>query len=271
MNGMLITTFPGRTEFEKAVRTLDRAGLPYETISPDPAYSKTGCSAIVMTPDTRRALSAANGDDFVCSGWVEHRSTAIAVPQEAPPDYPEDIFGRAAITVLAPCTADPEKVRIIAEITGDMACAFPYLNATIKGASYNRNGPNLTFMEGHRMISLYPSRIAAAKPDEIVDAWRMLEMIRRLVNGTWARRGEIEPDDTLHVRPPALEIFKRLPRTNCRMCGETTCLAFASKVYLGQESIDKCAPVFSGDSGHLKNALLEISQALGTMLEGNGA
>ncbi|VVS95621.1 DUF3786 domain-containing protein [Desulfoluna spongiiphila] len=38
----------------------------------------------------------------------------------------------------------------------------------------------------------------------------------------------------------AMEIFKLLPRTNCRDCNESTCLAFASKVFLGQKPLDRC-------------------------------
>ena len=267
MNGRTTTTFPQRCEYEKAVAVLEAMSLPCEEVSPDPGYAMVACPAIVLTHETRRALSDGVRDDYICSGWVDYRPAKIAVPGENPIEYEDDIFGFASIVLLAPCVADPEKIRIIAHTSGDISPVFPYLNATVRGASYNKNAPNLTFMDGHRMISLYPNRIAAAKPDEIVDAWRTLEMIRRLVNETWARRDEIEPDDALRVRPPALEIFKRLPRTNCRECGEVTCLAFAAKVYMGQESVDKCAPVFGGNFGHLKDALLEICQGLGTMLE----
>ena len=38
----------------------------------------------------------------------------------------------------------------------------------------------------------------------------------------------------------AMAIFKLLPKTNCRECDETTCLAFASKVFLGQKQITRC-------------------------------
>ena len=38
----------------------------------------------------------------------------------------------------------------------------------------------------------------------------------------------------------AMEIFKKLPKTNCRKCNETTCLAFASKVFLGTKKIEQC-------------------------------
>jgi acetyl-CoA decarbonylase/synthase complex subunit gamma len=37
-----------------------------------------------------------------------------------------------------------------------------------------------------------------------------------------------------------LEIFKQLPKTNCKECGFPTCLAFAMKVAAGQEGLDSC-------------------------------
>jgi hypothetical protein len=38
----------------------------------------------------------------------------------------------------------------------------------------------------------------------------------------------------------AMEVFKLLEKSNCRKCNETTCLAFPSKVFLGQKSLDQC-------------------------------
>ena len=38
----------------------------------------------------------------------------------------------------------------------------------------------------------------------------------------------------------AMEIFKLLDKSNCRACNETTCLAFASKVFLGQKALSDC-------------------------------
>ena len=42
----------------------------------------------------------------------------------------------------------------------------------------------------------------------------------------------------------AMEVFKLLDKSNCRKCNEQTCLAFASKVFLGSKSLDQC-PVLS--------------------------
>ena len=38
----------------------------------------------------------------------------------------------------------------------------------------------------------------------------------------------------------AMEIFQLLDKSNCRECGEKTCLAFAGAVFKGQKRINKC-------------------------------
>ncbi len=37
-----------------------------------------------------------------------------------------------------------------------------------------------------------------------------------------------------------VEIFKYLPKTNCKKCGHPTCLAFAMKLAAKQASLDAC-------------------------------
>ena len=83
------------------------------------------------------------------------------------------------------------------------------------------------------MISLFRDRVAIAKADDIIDAWASLERLRRTVNEVWSRRDEIEPSLEARRRSPALEIYKRLPGTNCRECGEASCTAFAWAVWRG--------------------------------------
>jgi len=159
--------------------------------------------------------------------------------------------------------ADAAKIRLIAHLSGDLTQVFPYLNAVMREASYNMHGPTFTFMDRHRMVSMYPRRIAVAKADEIADGWRVLEALRCRANETWARRAEIEPSCEMRERPPALEIYKRLPRTNCRACGEATCLAFAVKVWMGNVPVAQCSPVFGGERAELRDALLEVCGGLG--------
>ena len=257
-----ITTFPQRLEFGKAKGQLEALGLPHEVVSPEPRYRWVGEPCLVVEPSVRMDRAGSGSASFTTSGWVDYRP-AKAVSSQEPPAFDEDVFGRAAIMVLAPCVADMTKIRIIAHLSGDLAEAFTYLNAAMREASYNVHGPTFTFMDRYRMVSVYARRIAVAKADEIVDAWRTLDAIRCRVDAAWARRGEIEPCYEMRERPPALEILKRLPRTNCRACGEPTCTAFAVKVWSGGADVTLCQPVFAGDRQDLKEALSEVCAGLG--------
>ncbi|HUU60166.1 MAG TPA: (Fe-S)-binding protein [Phycisphaerae bacterium] len=256
-------TFPRRSEFEKAKDLLDAMDLPYEVISPDPGLGRVGAAALAVGSDAQGAFYQGGAERLVCSGWVDYRPAGTEVPQEPPPQFEEDVFGEAAIMLLAPCVADRTRIRIIAHLSGDLTEVLPYMNAEMPEACYNHRGPTFTFLDGCRMVSLYPRRIAVAKADDIVDAWRVLESIRRRANETWARRGQITPSYEMRERPPALEIFKRLPGTNCGQCGQQTCLAFAVSLWGGGAAVSQCKPVFRGEYVNRKDALIEICAGLG--------
>ncbi len=253
------------SEFEKAKAALEGLSAPFRVVSPATSFRRVGVPSLVLGEEAYHNLCGRLAGAFVCSGWVEYRPASIDVPQDDPVSYSEDLFGEAAVMVLAPCVADETKIRLIAHLTGDLTDVFPYMNAEMREASYNRNAPTFTFMMGYRMISLYPRRIAVAKADEIVDGWRTLEAIRRRVNETWARRAEITPCYKMREKPPALEIFKRLPRTNCRACKEQTCLAFAVKLWSGGGELSRCKLVFGGGHSRLRPALVEICRGLGVI------
>ncbi len=262
----LITTFAEEAACRAARRALDEPGIPHKFVPAAPGYARVGAGALVIEEQARRDLAAATGADLLCSGWVEHRPARIEVPQTAPPEFEEDVFGRAAVMVLGACTTDGARIRIVAHISGDLTEVLPYLNARMPAACYNPDGPTLTYMDAYRMVSVYARRIAVAKADEIVDAWRVLEQVRRRANEVWARRSHIEPCHQRRARPPALEIFRRLPGTNCGECGEATCLAFAVKVHGGHLPASRCHPVFGGAYGHMREALEQVCSALGVTI-----
>jgi ArsR family metal-binding transcriptional regulator len=263
MEDMILTTFPNRSEFDRALERVRQASFPHEIVSCDPGFSFVGVPSVVFPRSALGRLAGNDGAPFSCSGWVDYRAHLLEVPPGPPPAFDEDVFGRASVMVLAPCMADETRIRIIAHISGDLTNVFPYMNAEMHEACYNKDGPTFTFRDGTRMVSLYPRRIAVAKADEIVDAWRVLESVRLKANKTWKRRAEIEPSFEMREKPPALEILKRLPRTNCRACGERTCLAFAVRVRAGEMPVRLCSPVFAGDHHRLKDALVELCAGLG--------
>jgi ArsR family metal-binding transcriptional regulator len=257
----LIVAFPRRSEFEKARALVAGLQLPHGVVSPDPGYSLVGAPALLCDSE---GLSALQGDHgFICAGWTEYRTSSADIPDQPPARFEEDVFQKAVIMFFGPCMADESRIRLIARLAGDLTAVLPYLNATMPQARFNAGPCTLTYMDGQRLISLDPRRVTIGKADDLLDGWRTLERIRVLVNQVWARRATIVPSFELRSKPPALEIYKRLPRTNCKACGEETCMAFAVSLWQGTASPAQCAPVFSDEYAGLRAALLEICRGLG--------
>ena len=195
-------------------------------------------------------------------------------------DYEEDFFRKAqdykpsateeeflkSITLcyVAPCMADETKIRLIAYFNRDISEILPYLNAVIKGASYNKDASILTFPKLRRLINLYNIKVAIAKADDIIDAWQVLDELKALINETYKNRDKVKPNYEQKVKVTALQIYGWLPKTNCKACGEATCLAFAVKLLQGEQKLKHCQPLFT-ESNYFenKNIMQELADALG--------
>jgi|YNPBryBLVA2012_1023415.scaffolds.fasta_scaffold01601_4 ArsR family metal-binding transcriptional regulator len=174
------------------------------------------------------------------------------------------------LTFVAACMADDTKLRFIAQFDRDIAEVFPYLNARIKGAMYNPAVPTLGFPLAYRMITLYGTRLAVGKTDEIVDSWRTMAWVKDLVNETWQNRASIEPCTEQRERPQPLEIYKRLPRTNCRDCGEPSCMAFAARLARGEARLASCPHMYTAPYEGMRAALLALFPGLEAESENPG-
>lgn len=259
---LLTTTFPSQQEADRAVRALNALDVQYERIDPTPPLTRVALPAIVVDRETRVRLLERDPDVLV-SGWIDYRRPTGCMPVGSAPDAPGECFKSASIVVLQPCFADEAKIRLTAHVRGDLGPVFPYLNAVMQTASFIPAAEALSFMDRHRMVALYRRRVTIAKADDVVDAWLVLDRIRVLVEETWANRQNIEPSHEARKKPPALEIFKRLPGTNCRQCGELTCMAFALRLRAGAARLRQCRPVFLPQEEGRRMALVDICSALG--------
>jgi ArsR family metal-binding transcriptional regulator len=57
-----------------------------------------------------------------------------------------------------------------------------------------------------------------------------------------------------------MEILKQLPRTNCRECGEVTCMAFAAKLAKAEVPLEDCKPLFAEKYAQNLASLRELSR-----------
>ena len=72
------------------------------------------------------------------------------------------------------------------------------------------------------------------------EAATLLAWLVQTINATWGNRETIEPTTEARPQPKIIDILRSLPGTNCRECGEPTCMVFAVKVSEGMKDLAGC-------------------------------
>ena len=155
------------------------------------------------------------------------------------------------------------KIRVIAEVSEEIQEVFPYLNAVLKGCIYNHPANTLTIRKDQKLITLHALHITLAKIEDEKEAEDILKWLKNLINETFESRARIEPNYSMAAELKALDMFKLLPGTNCKKCGEPSCLAFAVKLVGRDTEIAKCDPLFSEKYQEKRHVLLDLLHAAG--------
>lgn len=132
----------------------------------------------------------------------------------------------------------------IAHLSVDISEVLPYLNATLRSGMYLPDVPAFSWRQDRHKIGFWSDRIAVDQLESREQAKEKVDELVELVNELWEKRGEIEPDTSERENLQPLELFRLLPRTNCKVCGEATCFNFALKLAAGQVPLEKCEPLF---------------------------
>ena len=160
-----------------------------------------------------------------------------------------------------PCDPGTERFSAIARLVVDIRDALPYLNATLRGAVYSPAAPALKWTKGGHNIVFHPYQIAVSNVPDRDAAVQEVEGLVKLVNRTWERREEIVPDHEERRRPAPLAVYKLLPGTNCKRCGEPTCFTFAVKLVAAQVHLQDCPllsePEHAGRLAQLQEIVIE--------------
>jgi len=168
-----------------------------------------------------------------------------------------------SLRLLKPkCNLFTETIHAQALLRNDVMEVLPYLNAVVDGCKYAPNAPALTMEWEGRSVVIWPREIAFACEDE-ADARRVLDGVCRLIKEVWERREGVEPNHEEYGELTAMEVYRLLPRTNCRQCGETACLAFAVKVASRQALLEACEPLFGEEHGESAKELVAALRGKG--------
>jgi ArsR family metal-binding transcriptional regulator len=142
------------------------------------------------------------------------------------------------------CEPGAEYWNATARFADDISEAFPYLNAQWKNAIYSPKAKQLTFSFEGRAVALKAHEITISNLPDRDSATIEMEKIIAQINHIWMDRDNLTPLHTPRKRLVAMEIYQYLPQTNCKLCGQATCFAFASKITVGEADVKACTPLF---------------------------
>jgi ArsR family metal-binding transcriptional regulator len=149
-------------------------------------------------------------------------------------------------------------LRCYAHLDGDITEVLPYLNTALGGYQYYKDPPMLTLKYQAKLITLYPKMIAINMVKDEAEADNILEWIKQEINETWKRREEIKPSFERAPIPRILDILRLLPKTNCRGCGQPTCMVFASQVSEGAKDPEDCPPLDNQNKRRVQEYLAQF-------------
>ncbi len=152
-----------------------------------------------------------------------------------------------ALTRTYPCLAEPGKMIVDGKPARSLAEVIPYL-ATLSGViAYNPGAPTLTFRRQPGFLTLYANRVTITQIKDADEGLSLLAALAEAVNATWEHRDELTAVTRPRRRPRPLDIYELLPKTNCKECGEATCMAFAFGLIQQNRTIPEC-PALAQDS-----------------------
>lgn len=155
-------------------------------------------------------------------------------------------------TIFRPeCNPGFTSVHCIARLNEDVGDVLPYLNAVLGGTHFLKDPPEVMFHHHGRIIKVGAREIAINALRDDQEADRILEWIKTEINLAWEKRGRITPCYTGKIKPKLIEILQLLPKTNCRKCGQPTCMAFAAQVMEGGRGAEQCPELSDGQHENL--------------------
>ena len=122
----------------------------------------------------------------------------------------------------------------------DLTELLPYLNGYLTKKIYNPQAKTIVFNFKNHKIAVRSNEIKISNIIDKDDGEKIAKEIINFINKIYEKRNEIDPDYEKKEPPKVVDIYKLLPKTNCKKCQEASCFVFATKLAQGEVEIDHC-------------------------------
>jgi ArsR family metal-binding transcriptional regulator len=163
--------------------------------------------------------------------------------------------------IEAGCAPGSGRYGLQVDITDDISPVFPYLNASLNETRYDHQNCILIWREKDQAYALRPHEIKIVQAEGINDLPKSCELVSEIVerlNSVWRDREHITPCFIEKARPSVMDIFRLLPKTNCKRCGYSTCLVYAADLLEGKTRLECCSILLEPENAEIHQKLMGI-------------
>ena len=148
-----------------------------------------------------------------------------------------------ALVKTLPCLAEPGKIIVVGKPSRSLDEVLPYLATLPNVIAYNPQASALTLRRQPGLITLGQERVSITQVTDTDEGLELLAALVEAINATWDHRHELVAATGARRAPRPLDIWALLPQSNCRECGEATCMAFAFGLAQGKRELAECPPL----------------------------
>jgi len=150
------------------------------------------------------------------------------------------------LTRTLPCLAEPGKMIVIGKPARTLEEVLPYL-ATLPGIiAYNPEQCTLTFRRQPGFLTIQRDQAYITQVKDVQEGLELLAALTESINAVWEHRQELVAVTASKRTPRPLDVWSLLPQTNCKQCGEATCMAFAVGLLQQNRALKEC-PLLASD------------------------
>ncbi len=126
------------------------------------------------------------------------------------------------------------------KIDSNLEKLLPYLNGYLEKRIYNPQAKTIVFNFENHKVSVRPNEIKIGNIPDRESGEKIAKKVVQFLNEVWENREKITPDYEKKEPPKVVDIYKLLPKTNCKKCNYPTCFVFATKLSQGEAEIYEC-------------------------------
>ena len=145
-----------------------------------------------------------------------------------------------ALEKTLPCLAEPGKIIVVGRPSRALDDVLPFLATLPNVIAYNPQAQALTLRRQPGLITLSPEQVSITQVKDSPEGVELLAALTDAINATWDHRNELVAASAERRAPRPLDVWALLPQTNCALCGEPTCMAFAFKLVQRQREWMAC-------------------------------